>query len=73
MADGNQKAAWGHTVAVAAGFNGGSKAILPMIPDRYKQTGPVVPKTAAAEKQESDLGFAILKEGLRSKAKEWRA
>lgn len=68
MADGHQRAAWLHTVAVAVGFGKamGAKGpgLFDLIPSRYKAAAKK--RTAEEEAAEAEFGFAGLEAGLRS-------
>lgn len=67
MADGQQKIAWTHTLAIGIMFNkamgGKGPPILELIPKRYRRD----PKLAAADEEaNSELAFAELEAGLKA-------
>lgn len=71
MADGRQKAQWGHTATLGAAVVaalGGRVDPADLIPARYRDDPP-----EAAGADDGALGFEMLKHGLAAVAKQQRA
>ncbi len=73
MADGHQRAAWSHSIALAVhiGKFSAGPTIFDVMPERYKQTPR--PKTEADERAESEHAFALLEGTIRTMHRQGKA
>lgn len=69
MADGHQRSAWTHTLAVSMGFVKGPAGLVGLIPERYRERPR--PKTKEEEDAESAYAFAALEGTLKTLKHQW--